>query len=357
MRFLQRRLLDETPKSLLHKWIRSGQVRVNGRRGAPFALLAAKDLVRLPPFASARKTGQSPRPDAGGDLPVPGALLGPGVRVIGICEDVLVLDKASGVSCHPGGGLRGKTGAGLPRQAQNAPGSKPGDLSVAEVLSLAFAASPYIPAPAHRLDRRSSGLLLAGLSRAAAARLQTLFKNGGIRKYYLAWCAGFVPWEGPLLLEDRLAKRVFGGREIMSAGSEGQRAVCAALALRRREPGSVPVPATLLLLRLLSGRKHQLRAQLAARGFPLIGDGLRGGPDYPVLLLHAHSLGIPARGARTDPSRERPAVCGDPSAQEQGCEFRLPPPWLPDLVPDEREISGAKKILDAHVAACGQLGI
>jgi 23S rRNA pseudouridine955/2504/2580 synthase len=224
-------------------------------------------------------------------------------------------------------------------------------LSVAEILSGAFAASPYIPAPAHRLDRRSSGLLLAGLSRAAAARLQIQFKNGGICKYYLAWSAGFVPWEGPLLLEDRLAKRVFGGREVVSAGIEGQRALCAALVLRRQEPASLPVPASLLLLRLLSGRKHQLRVQLAARGFPLIGDGLRGGPDFPVLLLHAHSLGIPARGARADPFEERFAVSGDTSAQEARYEFCLPAPWPLDLVPDEREIYGAKKILDAHVAA------
>ncbi|MDR1490399.1 MAG: hypothetical protein LBS65_07955 [Desulfovibrio sp.] len=387
LRFLQRRLRDGEPKSLLHKWVRSGQVRVNGGRSTAFARLAANDLVRLPPFARARETGQSSRPDTegGGASPAaPGALLGPGVRVICICDDVLILDKASGVSCHPGGGSRRKTGAGRS-------GSTSENLSVAEILAGAFASSPYIPAPAHRLDRRSSGLLLAGLSRAAAARLQIQFKNGEICKYYLAWSAGFVPWEGPLLLEDRLVKRVFGGREIIKAidastgpygglnapgavrrqgftgksprsvssvecsgaGLEGQKALCAALVLRRQESGSLPVPASLLLLRLLSGRKHQLRAQLAARGFPLIGDGLRGGPDFPILLLHAHSLRIPARGAQADPSEGRLAVSGDKPAQEAGYEFCTPAPWPLDLVLDEREMAGAKKILDAHIAAGG----
>ena len=49
LQFLQRRL--DLPPSLLHRWIRTGQVRINGGRAKPFGLVAVGDSVRLPPFA------------------------------------------------------------------------------------------------------------------------------------------------------------------------------------------------------------------------------------------------------------------------------------------------------------------
>ena len=58
LQFLQRRL--DLPPSLLHRWIRTGQVRINGGRAKPFGLVAAGDSVRLPPFAGARPRGARP---------------------------------------------------------------------------------------------------------------------------------------------------------------------------------------------------------------------------------------------------------------------------------------------------------
>ena len=68
LQFLQRRL--DLPPSLLHRWIRTGQVRINGGRAKPFGLVAAGDAVRLPPFA----LGMSRRSKAAGSLssPAPG---------------------------------------------------------------------------------------------------------------------------------------------------------------------------------------------------------------------------------------------------------------------------------------------
>jgi hypothetical protein len=318
-----------------------------------------------------------------------------------VSGDLLVLSKSAGLSCHPGsapGRSAGKTPAGD---------------SVSARLSAAFAAHHYIPAPVHRLDRRTSGLLLAGLSHARARRLHELFRQGGIARYYLAWSWGRVPWDGTRILNDRTEKRLVAGRERVFAlpagnpedfppcaslptvagtagetlpallptsahaavdataerppeqafsgcsrhrpdvymaalfphgreGLEKGRALCAARVIQRLEADSLPSglrssfsargcepAATLLLLRPLTGHKHQLRAQLAARGFPLIGDPLYGGPPFEKLLLHACALRLPPE---------------ELAAEGESGLFFLDPPWeapfapaTPDLF---REING-----------------
>jgi hypothetical protein len=275
-------------------------------------------------------------------------------------------------------------------------------------LSAAFAAHPYIPAPVHRLDRRTSGLLLAGLSHARTRALHELFRQGGIARYYLAWSWGRVPWIGTRILEDKAEKRCIAGRERVCAlpvgnpaypppcapgsgmsplrlsqvgnpedpspcaplfaaveapgeallpqtlpGCSGQRpdvpvaalvlrcreglekgrVLCAARVVQRLEADSLPsglrsassarggggeAAATLLLLRPLTGHKHQLRAQLAGRGFPLIGDPLYGGPPFGKLLLHACALSLPP---------------GEIAAEGGSGFFFLAPPWEAPFAP------------------------
>ena len=74
LQFLQRRL--DLPSSLLHRWIRTGQVRINGGRAKPFGLVAAGDSVRLPPFAlgmsrRSKATGGQASPEQGSTYATP----------------------------------------------------------------------------------------------------------------------------------------------------------------------------------------------------------------------------------------------------------------------------------------------
>ncbi|MDR1947121.1 MAG: hypothetical protein LBQ51_08155 [Desulfovibrio sp.] len=375
LRFLQCRLRDDLPLPVLHKWIRSGQVRVNGGRVKPFVRLAGGDVVRLPPFAAPVTASvggpgllSSPgflagsQPASGPLFPLgSGFLLGPGLEIVAVSGDLLVLHKSAGLSCHPGSA-----------PARRAPGAPAPD-SVSARLRAAFAACPYIPAPAHRLDRRTSGLLLAGLTYARARCLHSLFRRGGIAKYYLAWVRGRVPWTGARILEDRTEKKIVAGRERVCALPEGNpdepppcspvgdtgallfprgreglergRALCAALVLGHLEAERLPpglcaaftgkageAATTLLLLRPLTGFKHQLRAQLAARAFPLIGDPLYGGPPFPDLLLHAYALRLPPHGGEEGNAPEL---------------FVLPPPWGAPFVPDAAGLLPADLLPDA----------
>jgi 23S rRNA pseudouridine955/2504/2580 synthase len=188
-------------------------------------------------------------------------------------------------------------------------------------LARALSGQPFLPAPAHRLDRHTSGLLLAGRTHLAQTRLQRALARGkGITKDYLAWVAG--RWEEePCLLADVLRReRGQDGREVMRALPGGRisplrpggrapenpapeevvpgEARC--LAIRAGllpAPSAAPLfsgPASLLLIRLLTGRTHQIRIQTASRGFPVLGDGRHGGFRFPLLLLHAWRLRLAA---------------------------------------------------------------
>ena len=398
LRFLERRLAERVPNAALHKWIRSGQVRVNGGRSKPFSRLAVGDLVRLPPFALTRNldaqsgaqvgdpTAESPGREGAfpysSASPVPARPpdpltdLGPDIRIVGRTPRLLVLAKPAGLPCQPGSGHAD---------------------SLSARLAAAFAGAPFIPAPAHRIDRHTSGLVAVGLSHSEQRRLHALFASGGVRKEYLAWVWGDWTLPGPCLLEDRLVKQSAAGRESMTALPGGRlvplpekrggvddaspsasSAACdadpgfaasAALAVQRlsinetprslchapglRRPARTSLPhgatdapdasscATLLLLRLFTGRTHQLRAQLASRGFPIIGDGRYGAPPFPHMLLHAFALSLPDDGP-ADPVLPRAA---EAPATDGWLEFRLPPAWPAPFAPDPSLLAPARQRL------------
>lgn len=256
------RRLGDVPPAMLHRWIRTGQVRRNGRRAKPFERVEAGDEIRLPPFAgqvsvqiSAEVAPQAPA----GPTPAEEA---PTVTVLAVTAELLVLAKPAGLPVHPGTGhadsLITRLQAAAPRNLED---------------------GAFAPTPAHRLDRDTSGLLLVARSYRMLRRLNDALACGeGVGKEYLAWVEGTWPWEGTQTLCDHLAKRAGpDGEKVRVAPApdgkprEGEReARLVAHCLVRQEGRS------LLHIRLLTGRTHQIRVQLAARGFPVLGDGKYG---------------------------------------------------------------------------------
>ena len=453
LRFLERRLAEQVPKTALHKWIRTGQVRVNKGRAKPFFQLAAGDLVRIPPFALARNVhffaeADAPVPEntpeqglfhalcgqerqerenrptpvfaPGADVPdIPAAPdacvnLGPDVRVVADNGHLLALSKPAGLPCQPGSGHEDNLCARLAK---------------------AFSGAPFIPAPAHRLDRHTSGLVLAGMTHAAQRRLHALFASGGITKEYLAWVIGDWQQSEPCLLEDRLRKRTSGpgpegmvalpggkttplprsrtdkknrasplsgtadadepdhaGADELDYASTNEFASTGAdefAYARADEPGyaasaafavcGIPgeqlprsllhdrgtaVPgrsfptkgaspgsrgATLLLLRLFTGRTHQIRVQLASRGFPIIGDGRYGGPHFSHMLLHAFALSLPEEAPLSSAfAPDPPGGHGRPAPGR--LEFTVPAPWPKPFMPDPALLCAARQRLASALA-------
>ena len=275
LNFLLRRMENRAVSSELHRWIRSGQVRINGKRAHAFDRLVAGDAVRLPPFA-----GDSARQDAADVAVAPGEDLGHGLRVLLVTLDFLALEKP----------------AGLPSQ----PGSKQ-ETDVTDLLRRRFAAAAYIPAPAHRLDKKTSGILLAGKTHEAQEKLHALFarhEGNNVGKTYLAWVLGEWPHDKERVLTDFLAKESdtrTNFERVRAVGRDtGKEARCRVSRLETREtPLGV---ASLLRIVLETGRTHQIRVQLSIRNFPIIGDLKYKGPAYPLMFLHAQAITFPWKG-------------------------------------------------------------
>lgn len=246
MRLLERRL--GLPQNLLHRWLRTGQVRVNGRRCKPFQTVNAGDEIRLPPFA--QKLALSPKtPD------LPGPELPP---LIGEHNGIWAFNKPSGLLSQPGTGM---------------------ESSVSGLLTACYRDFAFQPAPAHRLDRETSGILLVGATFPALKGLQAEFRSGCIHKEYLAWVEGIWPENDTVLLRHFLEDA--NGITAHAEPAPGRvEAICGVRPLRTCEDK------TLMQIRLLTGRKRQIRAQVAAFGHPVCGDRRYGTGDDP-LKLHA----------------------------------------------------------------------
>jgi len=150
-------------------------------------------------------------------------------------------------------------------------------------------ARPFI---VHRLDRETSGLLVFAKSEPVKRTLQAQFEARTVERVYRALVEG-RPAREQGTLESRLAE----DRMLRVRSAERGRVAIThyrVLATRREN--------TLLELRLGTGRRHQIRVQLAESGWPIVGDVTHGGPRSGAgrLCLHATRLGFdhPVTGAR-----------------------------------------------------------
>ena len=268
LQFLQRRL--NLPPALLHRWVRTGQVRLNGSRVKPFARVTEGDVVRLPPFAGTL-AAQAGAPGHGASRPGAAALpLPPLVMRLG---DILAFHKPAGLPTHPG---------------------TCHDDSLSSRLRAHSSGASFVPTPAHRLDRDTSGILLVAATHEALRELQQAFRERRVAKEYVAWVEGRWPDAAPRLLASHLRKEGAPGAERVRACGPGEEGAREALSIVR--PLAVGPDASLVQIRLLTGRTHQIRVQLAELGHPVLGDakygkGRRGG--CPGLCLHALRVTLP----------------------------------------------------------------
>lgn len=158
-------------------------------------------------------------------------------------------------------------------------------------------------APLHRLDTETSGVMVFALSR-EGQRLESQFRDHSIRREYTAIVAGRVEGEQGII-DTPLEKGEFGhGKKVREAEQGGKKAITEYRVIERY--GN----ATLLEVKVRTGRTHQIRVHLAAKGHPLIGDKLYNegmsdealdkAPHLKRQALHANLLGFrhPASGKK-----------------------------------------------------------
>ena len=144
-----------------------------------------------------------------------------------------------------------------------------------------------------RLDQDTSGVILYAKDRRANKSLATQLEGRTVDRRYVAVVDGYEG--GDRTLVHHFARGRDGCTEVVpEKDRRGKRAVTAIRVLARQGGRA------LLELVIATGRTHQIRAQLAHVGAPILGDPLYGGAEAPRLMLHARSLGLehPTTGAR-----------------------------------------------------------
>ena len=256
---------------LLEKWLRTGQVRVDGGRVKASQRLSPGQNIRVPPLPVDPPPVAAPRPAV--DEPMARALR---AAVLYRDADVIVLNKPPGLAVQGGTGMA--------------------DHHLDAMLDALCFDAPERPRLVHRLDKDTSGVLLLGRNAGATAKLAAAFKSRAARKCYWALVVG-VPKLRQGRIDAPLAK--LGGKGIEKMGvdeEEGLRAVTyyrvVEAALKR---------AAWLELEPRTGRTHQLRAHCLLLGTPILGDGKYGGKEAMIegvglsrkLHLHARAIRLP----------------------------------------------------------------
>lgn len=269
-RFLKRRFPTLT-QGHLQKLLRTGQLRVDGRRAEASTRLVAGQSIRVPPL--------DPLPS---DAARPARLSHAETRAI---REMVIHDDGKVVALAKPAGLAVQGGSKTTKHVDRLLPALDVDGERCRLV--------------HRLDRDTAGLLLLGRGAATAAYLTESFRRGDVRKLYWAVVRGRVPEEQGLI-DLPLAKVGGPGRERMAGDGDGRPARTLFRVVARA--GRV---ATWLAMRPVTGRTHQLRAHSAAIGHPIFGDHKYGTPaERPSgqpegLMLLARSAQLPHPDGRT----------------------------------------------------------
>ena len=257
------------PRAAVYRLIRTGQVRINGKRARPDTRLETGDMVRLPPVRM-----EEGRAEGGRDIADPGRF-----ETWVLYEDarVIVVNKPSGLAVHGGSGLQH------------------GLIDIARLVRPAAARLDLV----HRLDRETSGCLLLAKDSATLRALNADLAAHDFRKHYSALLLG-SPHSDRFTVDAPLdvTQREHGERHAV-VSPEGQAALTT-FEVQQRLPGWTLVDAS-----PATGRTHQIRAHARHVGHPVAGDRrYRLDPPHPVapgglrrLFLHARRLGFPLYGA------------------------------------------------------------
>ena len=262
--------MPSLPFALLQKGLRTKKIKLDGRRAEARTILSQGQTVsvylRERPDTSAEAAYLTASPS---DL-----------DIVFENEHILLLHKKPGLPVHPDETSSVHT---LITQVQAYLFSS-GQWNPAEENS-------FVPALAHRLDRNTGGLVLAAKTAEALRVLNQKFRDREIDKYYLCLVHGCPkPDTGTLrhyLKRDTDARRV----EVRPDRTDGGKTALTKYRVLLQKDG-----VSLVECQLLTGRTHQIRAQWAAAGHPLLGDGKYGAGSrdqargFSHQALYAHRL-------------------------------------------------------------------
>ncbi|MEM8564146.1 MAG: 23S rRNA pseudouridine(955/2504/2580) synthase RluC [Pseudomonadota bacterium] len=257
------RELKGVPKTRLYRAIRKGEIRVNkGRVKADYRMVLG-DSVRIPPLHLTKRTAPAALPRYWTQELAR--------RIIYEDDNVIAIDKPSGLAVHGGSGLSFGLIEGL-RQL------RPDDRALELV---------------HRLDRDTSGVLLLSRRRSVLRELHRQLRENLMDKRYIALVGGRWPAHVTRVDAPLLKNVLKSGERMVRVAKEGKRSLTQFSVINRFEG------ATLIEAKPVTGRTHQIRVHAKQAGYPILGDEKYGSDREHALcaklglrrlFLHAQSL-------------------------------------------------------------------
>jgi len=227
------KILKGVPKSHIYRILRSGEVRLNGGRVGPSARLSPGDKLRIPPIRTATRD------------PVSRADYSVNLAILYEDDDLIAIDKPSGLAVHGGSGISS---------------------GVIELIRGQRPKAPFLEL-VHRIDKETSGILLIAKKRSALKSLHEQIREGATRKVYWALVAGEFERKSAKL-NHPLRKFVTktGERRVVVDRTDGKES------LTIITPIDVFGEFTLLEADIKTGRTHQIRVHLSHELHPILGD-------------------------------------------------------------------------------------
>jgi 23S rRNA pseudouridine1911/1915/1917 synthase len=277
-------------RTTLQRYIKQGQVTVNGMPSKPSYEPASGDLIQivLPP-------------------PPPTDLIPEDLPLDIVYEDewILAINKQAGMICHPARATQTGTVANAVAFHAN---------------QLSHGSDPFRPGIVHRLDKNTTGIMLIAKTDEAHWRIALQFERRTTRKQYFAVCEGELPLDGDLINKPLAPHPETTQRMILPTANPPRQAMfkeaITEYRVHKRYKGFTTVD-----LFPKTGRTHQLRVHMSSIGHPIVGDKLYGGspvneadlvghgspePLIEYQALHAMSLSF------NHPIREKPMLVEAP---------------------------------------------
>jgi len=259
------------PHSRLEKLLRTGQVRVDGARAKASTRLARGQKVRVPPLPDTAPPSPQQRRLSKAEREFLAAI------TLYEDDDLLILNKPPGIAVQGGT----KTAHHIDRLLEGL-GEGP----------------EKRPRLVHRLDRDTSGVLVVAKKRAVAAKLGRAFQTRSVRKIYWALVHG-VPKPPQGKIEAALVKAASPDGDRVRKARPGEQDVAQSAVTYYAVVDRAGQMISLLSLKPVTGRQHQLRAHMAIIGHPILGDSkYPSGTELPEgidnkLHLHARRISFP----------------------------------------------------------------
>jgi len=250
--------LPEFSRSRIQHLIRSGFVRVGGVTTRPHHSLRSGDEIEVtepPPEKIQTKAEAIP------------------LAILYEDDDLIVINKAAGMTVHPGAGQQEHT-------LVNA--------LLHHCATLSGIGGRERPGIVHRLDKETSGCLVAAKTDVAHRELSKQFAARTVEKIYLALVAGKLRKQAGVI-ENKIGRHPVHRQKMSVSSTRGRAAKTEYRVLRSSEQ------ATLIECKLHSGRTHQIRVHLHHLGSPVLGDKIYTAMfarAFPRQMLHAWKLGF-----------------------------------------------------------------